>query len=170
VIINGFVGDHGAAIVDARGELALDNTLMSDCQALNDLIAEILNVCPQTRCLRDATRGGIATVLNEFAQSSEVAITLRETAIPVRDEVRGMCEILGLDPLYLANEGKLLAIVPASQAADVLAAMKNHPTGVNSAIIGSVSDLPKGRVILETGFGGNRVIDMLVGEQLPRIC
>ena len=112
VIINGFVGDHGAAIVDARGEMAHENTIESDCQTLNGLIEEILKVCPETRCMRDATRGGVATILNEFAEASEVAITLEEPAIPVRHEVRGMCEILGLDPLYLANEGKLIAIVP----------------------------------------------------------
>ncbi len=170
VIINGFVGDHGAAIVDARGDLALENTIESDCQALHGLSAAILAVCPECRCMRDATRGGIATVLNEFAEASQVAIHLTESALPIRDEVRGMCEILGLDPLYLANEGKLLAIVPASHAQDVLAAMREQPAGINSAIIGSVSEMPAGRVILETAFGGRRIVDMLVGEQLPRIC
>ena len=129
VIINGFIGDHGAAIVDARGEMALENTIESDCQPLNDLIDNMLQACPEVHCMRDATRGGIATVLNEFAESSQVAIHLDETKIPVRQEVRGMCEILGLDPLYLANEGKLLAIVPEQKAQDVLKVMQQHPAG-----------------------------------------
>jgi len=170
VIINGYVGDHGAAIVDARGELALENTIASDCQPLNALIDAMLGTCPDIHCMRDATRGGIATVLNEFAESSEVNIVLHETALPVRDEVRGMCEILGLDPLYLANEGKVVAIVPADKADTVLETMLQQPAGRNSAIVGEVQAAPAGRVILKTGFGGERIVDMLVGEQLPRIC
>ncbi len=170
VIINGYVGDHGAAIVDARGEMALENSIESDCQTLNELIDAMLKICPQARCIRDATRGGVATVLNEFAEASSVAITINETSVPVRHEVRGMCEILGLDPLYLANEGKLLAIIPGDRADEVLKGMLQHPAGQHSAIIGYVSEQPAGRVILQTGFGGNRIIDMLVGEQLPRIC
>ncbi len=170
IIVNGFIGDHGAAIVDARGEMALENTIESDCQTLNGLIEKMLEVCPDIHCMRDATRGGVATVLNEFAEASSVAIMLDETAIPVRQEVRGMCEILGLDPLYLANEGKLLAVVPASYAETLIAQMKQHPAGTESVIIGRVEESPAGRVILETGFGGTRIIDMLVGEQLPRIC
>ncbi len=170
VIINGFVGDHGAAIVDARGEMALENSIESDCQTLNGLTADMLKVCPEIHCMRDATRGGIATVLNEFAEASEVAITLSEPAIPVRPEVRGMCEILGLDPLYLANEGKLIAIVPQHYSDEIIDVMLKHPAGQHSTVIGSVSEKPVGRVILETGFGGNRIVDMLVGEQLPRIC
>ena len=170
VIINGYVGDHGAAIVDARGEMSLENTIESDCQVLNDLIEKMLIVCPDIHCMRDATRGGVATVLNEFAESSSVCISLDETALPVRTEVRGMCEILGLDPLYLANEGKVIAIVPAAQASTLLKVMQSHPAGVDSAIIGKVSAQPAARVILQTGFGGNRIVDMLVGEQLPRIC
>ena len=170
VIINGFVGDHGAAIVDARGEMSLENTIESDCQVLNSLIQDMLKVCPDIHCMRDATRGGVATVLNEFAESSQVCITMDETAIPIRSEVRGMCELLGLDPLYLANEGKVVAIVPKEKSTAVLQAMQQHPAGKNSAIIGEVSEKPASRVILKTGFGGNRIVDMLVGEQLPRIC
>lgn len=170
VIINGYVGDHGAAIVDARGEMELENTIKTDCQALNGLIESMLQVCPDIHCMRDATRGGIATVLNEFAESSSVGITLDETSLPVRPEVRGMCEILGLDPLYLANEGKLVAIVPAEFANDLLAAMRQHPAGIDSAIVGKVAAEPAGRVVLQTSFGGERIVDMLVGEQLPRIC
>lgn len=170
VIINGYVGDHGAAIVDARGEMELENTIETDCQALNGLIDVMLLSCPDIHCMRDATRGGIATVLNEFAESSDVSITLTETALPIRAEVRGMCEILGLDPLYLANEGKVVAIVPADHADDLLAAMQQHTAGKDSAIVGKVAAEPAGRVVLETSFGGERIVDMLVGEQLPRIC
>jgi hydrogenase expression/formation protein HypE len=170
VIINGHVGDHGAAIVDARGELALETTIETDCQPLQGLIAAMLETCPDIHCMRDATRGGVATVLNEFASSSGVAIRVEYQAIPVREEVRGICEILGLDPLYLANEGKLIAVVPPEQAEALLAVMQAHPAGRGSAIIGSVEAAPQGRVILVTGFGGDRILDMLVGEQLPRIC
>lgn len=170
IIINGFIGDHGAAIVDARGELVLESSILSDCQSLHDLVQTMLKVCPQIHCLRDATRGGVATVLNEFAQSSQVGIKLQHSVIPVRDEVRGMCEILGLDPLYLANEGKLVAVVPPEYADLLLATMRAHPAGLASAIIGEVQATPKARVLLNTGFGGERLLDMLVGEQLPRIC
>lgn len=170
ILINGFIGDHGAAIVDARGELALESTILSDCQPLHDLVRTMLQVCPTIHCLRDATRGGVATVLNEFAQSSQVGIRLQHNKIPVRPEVRGMCEILGLDALYLANEGKLVAVVPPEFAEAVLAAMRSHPAGADSAIIGEVQASPKARVLLNTGFGGDRLLDMLVGEQLPRIC
>ncbi len=170
VIINGFIGDHGAAIVDARGELALEISVETDCQPLNDLIQTMLAVCPDIHCMRDATRGGLATVLNEFAGDSGVAIQLDQTKIPVREEVRGVCEVLGLDPLYLANEGKLVAIVAAEDAERVIDVMKQHSAGLDSCVIGTVASSPQGKVILETGFGGNRIIDMLVGEQLPRIC
>ena len=170
VIINGYIGDHGAAIVDARGELALEMSTVTDCQPLNGLITDMLKVCPDIHCMRDATRGGLATVLNEFAQGSDVAIQLDQTQIPVREEVKGVCEILGLDPLYLANEGKLVAIVAKENADALLTAMQAHPAGKDSHIIGVVEKSPKGKVILATGFGGNRIIDMLIGEQLPRIC
>jgi hydrogenase expression/formation protein HypE len=170
VIINGYIGDHGAAIVDARGELALEISVETDCRPLNDLIQKMLAVCPDIHCMRDATRGGLATVLNEFAQNSDVAIQLDQTKIPVREEVRGVCEVLGLDPLYLANEGKLVAIVAAQDADTLIELMQQHPAGKESCIIGTVESSPQGKVILETGFGGNRIIDMLVGEQLPRIC
>ena len=170
VIINGYVGDHGAAIVDARGEMELENTIETDCQALGGLIEAMLAVCPDIHCMRDATRGGIATVLNEFAESSGVGIDLNETAVPLRSEVRGMCEILGLDPLYLANEGKLVAVVAADQADALLEVMRKHPAGTDSVIVAAVVAEHAGRVVLQTSFGGERIIDMLVGEQLPRIC
>ena len=170
VIVNGYLGDHGTAILIARQQLALQSDVASDCQPLGTLVVAMLLACPGIHCLRDATRGGVATVLNEFAQSSQVAIRIIETALPLREEVKGACEILGLDPLYLANEGKLVAIVPQPDAQRVLAAMRAHPAGTHSAIIGEVFDDPKGVVVLHTGFGGQRIVDMLVGEQLPRIC
>jgi hydrogenase expression/formation protein HypE len=170
VIVNGTLGDHGVAILIARNELALDAAVESDCQPLHGLVAAMLDVCPDVHCLRDATRGGLATVLNEFAIASKVSIRLREADVPLDETVRGACEILGLDPLYLANEGKLVAIVPRSSAKAVLAAMQAHPAGRAAAIIGEVTSRPAGSVILSTAFGGDRVVDMLVGEQLPRIC
>jgi hydrogenase expression/formation protein HypE len=170
VIVNGTLGDHGVAILLARNELALDAAVESDCQPLHGLVAAMLAACPDLHCLRDATRGGIGTVLNEFATSSNVCIRLRETDMPLNATVRGACEILGLDPLYLANEGKLVAVVPRHSAAAVVAAMRAHPAGRNAAIIGEVTRAPAGSVILATAFGGNRIVDMLVGEQLPRIC
>ena len=170
VLINGEVGNHGAAIVDARGEMALDNSIESDCRPLASLIGAMLAASPAIRCMRDATRGGVATVLNEFAQSSRVGIRVDEAAIPLREDVRGVCEILGLDPLYLANEGKVVAVVPADAAEAVLAAMRAHPDGRDSACIGEITEGPAGRVRLTTRFGGDRIVDMLVGEQLPRIC
>ena len=170
VIINGYIGDHGAAIVDARGEMALQNTIETDCQPLYSLIHTMLQASSDIHCMRDATRGGIATVLNEFATASNTSIRLNEQALPIRDEVRGMCEILGLDPLYLANEGKVVAVVPAYAAGEVLEAMQAHPDGSNSAIIAEVTEKPAATVILSTLFGGERIVDMLVGEQLPRIC
>lgn len=170
VIVNGYLGDHGTAILIARNQLGVECNIDSDCQPLGSLVAAMLAVCPDIHCLRDATRGGVATVLNEFAESSNVAIRLNEAALPLREEVKGACEILGLDPLYLANEGKLVAIVPNERADRVLAAMRAHPAGEHAAIIGEVTEEPAGVVVLHTVFGGQRIVDMLVGEQLPRIC
>ncbi len=170
ILINGPIGDHGAAIVDARGELALENTVESDCQPLNGLVDALFDACPDVHCLRDATRGGLATVLNEFAVESGVSIRIDERAVPVREQVRGLCEILGLDPLYLANEGKLVAVVPSEAAEEALSALRSHPAGREAAIIGQVQTGPPGTVVLATVFGGDRLVDMLVGEQLPRIC
>jgi len=170
VILNGFIGDHGAAILIARGDLSLESSVESDCQSLSRLVQAMLKVCPDIHCLRDATRGGVATVLNEFAQSSGVCIKMDETKIPIRDEVRGVCEILGLDPLYLANEGILLAIVPRDCAEQVVETMRFLPEGQNSMIIGEVVEAPAKRVVMKTSFGGERIVDMMVGEQLPRIC
>jgi hydrogenase expression/formation protein HypE len=171
VIINGLIGDHGAAILNARGDLALETTIESDCQPLNQHVESLLKACPDIHCLRDATRGGVATVLNEFAQSSGVKIKLNDSALPVRNEVRGMCEILGLEPLYLANEGKLVTIVAAKYAGAVVAALQQIPGSEEACVIGEVVEpFSKGRVVVLTAFGSERMIDMLVGEQLPRIC
>jgi hydrogenase expression/formation protein HypE len=170
ILVNGALGDHGAAILAVRGDLALDTELQSDCAALHGLIEDLLKAAPGTRFIRDATRGGIATVLNELALASGVAIAIDEQPLPLRDEVRGVCEILGLDPLYLANEGKIVAAVPPDQADKALAALKAHPLGKDAADIGVVTDGEAGRVTMKTGFGGSRIVDMLVGEQLPRIC
>jgi hydrogenase expression/formation protein HypE len=170
VLVNGLLGDHGAAILNARGDMALTTPIESDCASLHGLIAVMLDACPEIRALRDATRGGLATVLNEIAQQARVGVILDEPAIPMRAEVKAFCEILGLDPLYLANEGKLVAIVPGEAAATVLDAMRAHPLGENAARIGEVADAPVATVVMRTGFGGQRVVDMLVGDQLPRIC
>ena len=169
VIVNGYLGDHGAAILNARGDLALEADIASDCAPLNRLVAAMFAACPAIHCLRDATRGGLATVLNEFAERSQVNIVLDEAQLPIRPPVRGMCEILGLDPLYLANEGKLVALVPAAAADAVLTAMRRVPEGQDACMIGKVT-AGKGHVILQTSFGGERIVDMLPGEQLPRIC
>ena len=170
IIVNGYLGDHGAAITVAREELALESSIKSDCQPLNGLVEAILTVCPQVRAMRDATRGGLATVLNEFALSSEVGIRLYEEALPIREEVRGVCELLGLDPLYMANEGKLVVLVPKDRSTEVLTAMKKHPYGKDAAIVGEAMDSPPGVVIVKTIFDTDRIVDMLVGDQLPRIC
>ena len=170
VLVNGWLGDHGAAILGARGDLRLDSPVESDCAPLHELIEVLLAAAPGTRCLRDATRGGVATVLNEIAGASDAGIELDETRLPVRPAVRGFCEILGLDPLYLANEGKLVAIVPEAEAEAARAALAGHPLGHDAAAIGVVTDELRGRVTMHTLMGGHRIVDMLVGDQLPRIC
>jgi hydrogenase expression/formation protein HypE len=170
VLVNGSIGDHGIAVLNARGELALEADIESDCRPLGGLVAALLAACPEVRSLRDATRGGVATVLNEFARAAGVGIYLDDVELPIRPAVRGVCELLGLDPLYLANEGKLVAVVPREGAERALAALRGHPYGEGAMIIGEVREGPPGRVVLSTGFGGERIVDMLVGEQLPRIC
>ena len=170
VLVNGLLGDHGAAILNARGDMALSTPIQSDCAALNDLIDVLLTAAPDTRFMRDATRGGLATVLNEIALSSDVGIEIFEKQTPIREEVKGFCEILGLDPLYLANEGKIVCVVPDDQTDAALGAMTSHPLGIGAVKIGHVSDQQAGRVVMQTVFGGRRIVDMLVGEQLPRIC
>ena len=170
IIVNGLLGDHGAAILGARGDMGLDSPIESDCAPLHGLISVLLTAAPGTRALRDATRGGIATVLNEIAGASGVSICIDEDRTPLRPEVKGFCEILGLDPLYLANEGKIVAVVPAAEADAAIAALRAHPYGTHAAVIGEVEGGEPGRVTMRTVFGGTRIVDMLVGEQLPRIC
>jgi hydrogenase expression/formation protein HypE len=170
VLVTGTLGDHGTAIVAARGDFALETRIASDCAALHGLVEVLLEAAPGTRFLRDATRGGVATVLNELAVSSAAAVELDEAVLPIREGVRGLCEVLGLDPLYLANEGKLVAIVPHSEAAAALTALRGDPLGADAAIVGRVVAGPPGRVTLHTVLGGRRIVDMLLGEQLPRIC
>jgi hydrogenase expression/formation protein HypE len=170
ILVNGLLGDHGAAILCARGDMALSTPIESDCAALHELIGVLLAAAPGTRFLRDATRGGLATVLNEVAEASQVGVLIHEDHVPLREEVRSFCEILGLDPLYLANEGKLVCAVPPAQAPAALAAMRGHSLGRAGAVIGHATDGRPGRVVMQTVLGGRRIVDMLVGEQLPRIC
>lgn len=176
VILSGSLGDHGTTIMIARGELELETEIESDTASLNLLVQEMieeaarLNLLDDLHCLRDPTRGGAATTLNEIALSSEVCIEIHEDDIPVREEVKGACEILGLDPLYVANEGKLIAVVSSELAAPLLKRMRENPRGTGACIIGEVKKEPQGIVAMRTGFGGTRIVDMLVGEQLPRIC
>jgi hydrogenase expression/formation protein HypE len=170
VLVNGVLGDHGAAILAARGDLALEAPIDSDCAALHGLVESLLAAAPNTRFMRDATRGGVATVLNEIAQAAQCGVELNENAVPLREVVKGFCEILGLDPLYLANEGRLVAVVPPDEAARGLAAMRAHPLGAGACRIGQIVARRPGMVVMHTVLGGQRIVDMLVGDQLPRIC
>lgn len=169
VLVSGTVGDHGTAIMLARGDLDIEANLDSDTAPLNTLCRSMLDA-GDVHLMRDATRGGVATVLNELAQEAGLAVAIREERIPVRDEVRGAAEILGIDPLYMANEGKLVAIVAAADADAVLAAMRAQPLGSEAATIGEIRSEPPGMVFMHTAFGGSRVVDMLIGDPLPRIC
>ena len=170
VIVSGTLGDHGAAVMVAREQLGMASTLESDCAPLGGLVAAMLKVCPDVRVLRDPTRGGAATALNEIAVQSQVGIEIVEESIPVKPAVRGICEMLGLDPLYLANEGKLLAIVPAGEVEVVLAAMQGHAYGKEAAIIGQVLPQHRGKLLMRTPYGSRRIIDVMVSDPLPRIC
>ena len=170
IIINGTIGDHGIAVLAAREGLELGTDIESDCAALNGLVVELLLEGDALHVLRDPTRGGVATTLKEIAIQSKVTVTLREEALPLKSGVKGVCSILGLDPLYVANEGKLLAIVSPERADAALERMRSHPLGRDAAIIGEVTAVSDGRVQLETSVGGMRGVEMLAGEQLPRIC
>ena len=170
VIVNGTLGDHGAAIIAARESLSLSSNLVSDTAPLNGLIADILQASPHIHCMRDATRGGLGAILAEIAKTAQVRIDIDEKNIPVQDNVRGICEILGFDPLYLANEGKMAVFCAQSDAWAVLRVMQKHPYGRNAAIIGRVDSSASGRVVLKTAIGGERVVDMPTGELVPRIC
>ncbi|MBK6792755.1 MAG: hydrogenase expression/formation protein HypE [Anaerolineales bacterium] len=170
VIISGTMGDHGIAVLGARGELGFQSSLQSDVAPLNHLIAAMLDASPNIHVLRDPTRGGLATTLNEIATQSKAGIVLNEESIPVHPEVNAACEMLGFDALYVANEGKLVAIVPQEDAKKVLAVMKSTKYGEGAVVIGEVVAEPKSRVLLKTALGSTRVVDMLAGEMLPRIC
>ncbi len=170
VVLSGAIGDHGAAILTQREGLELEGALESDSAPLNGLVEAVLAVTREIRAMRDPTRGGLASSLNEIAAQSHVGVELREQSIPVHAGVRGACEVLGLDPLYVANEGKMVAIVPAGRADAVVAAMRDHPRGAEAAVIGTVTDRHPGLVAMRTAFGTTRIVDMLAGDQLPRIC
>ncbi len=171
ILCSGFIGDHGTAIMLARGDLDLDADVVSDTAPLWPLAEALLNaVAPSLRVMRDATRGGVATVLNELAGDADAGVVLDEDKVPVRPAVKGACEILGIDPMYVANEGKLIAIVAPDAADAALGALRSAPGGEDAALVGEVADEPAGMVLVRTGFGGTRIMDMLIGDPLPRIC
>lgn len=170
IILSGNIGDHGIAVMSQREGLKFSTPIKSDCAPLNKLVSQMLEASSQIHCLRDPTRGGLATTLNELAKQSNVGITIEEEKVPVAEAVRAVCELLGFDPLYIANEGKLVAIVDSAHAESVLAKMKQNRYGTNASIIGEVTSDHPGRVIMKTRLGASRIIDMLSGELLPRIC
>jgi hydrogenase expression/formation protein HypE len=170
ILVSGPIGEHGVTIMLARGELDIEADLVSDTAPLNGVISELLAACGGVHAMRDATRGGVATILNEIATDAQVSVVVDENAIPVRAEVRGASELLGIDPLYVACEGRFVAAVAGDQAAVALAALRKHPLGAEAAIIGHVRADQPGMVLLNTAFGGTRIVDMLVGDPLPRIC
>jgi hydrogenase expression/formation protein HypE len=170
VLLSGTIGDHGITILSQREGLEFEGAVASDTAALHTLVADMLRASSEIRCLRDPTRGGLSSSLNEIAARSGVGIVLEESAIPIREEVQGACEMLGLDPLYVANEGKLLAIVESAAAERILQAMQQHPLGRNARMIGTVTDCHPTMVTLRTRLGTSRIVDLLSGDQLPRIC
>jgi len=170
ILLSGSIGEHGIAILAQREGLEFETQIQSDSAALHTLVADMLGVSREIRCMRDPTRGGVSSALNEIAEQSRVGIELEERTIPVCEEVRGACELLGLDPLYVANEGKLIAIVAPEAAQAVLQAMRRHPLGSKAQIIGTVKDTNPGLVTMRTPLGTTRIVDMLAGDQLPRIC
>lgn len=170
VLISGTIGDHGMAVMLARGDLAIEADIASDTASVSVLVERLLEAAPSTRWLRDPTRGGLGTVCNELAQATGLAVVLEEDQLPVRSEVAGACEMLGIDPLYVANEGKLLAVVDPGEAESALAALRSHPAGSDATEVGYITEEPAATVVLRTGFGGTRIVDMLVGDPLPRIC
>jgi len=170
IILSGTIGDHGIAVMSQREGLEFSSPVESDCAPLHKLVADMLQVSDQIHCLRDPTRGGLASTLNELARQSGVGLKIEEEKIPVREGVRAACELLGLDPLYVANEGKLVAIVPSAEVGSLLDIMRKTPYGKQAAIIGEVVAEHPGRVVMRTSLGASRIVDMLVGELLPRIC
>jgi hydrogenase expression/formation protein HypE len=170
VIISGTIADHGMAVMLARGDLMLEADIASDSAPLNGLMELLLAAAPSTRWLRDATRGGVGTVCNELARDCNLTVVLDEMALPIRPAVGAACELLGIDPLYVANEGKFVAVVPPDEAAPALRALRDHPLGAEAVQIGEIRSEPPGIVVLRTQLGGTRIVDMLVGDPLPRIC
>ncbi len=170
VLVSGTMGDHGTAVMLARGDLALEADIASDTAPLHDLVEELLAAAPDTRWLRDSTRGGVGTVCNELARDAELTVVLDEGSMPILGAVAAACELLGIDPLYVANEGKLVAVVPSDQADAALNALRRHPLGSSAARVGEIHAEPPGIVVLRTSMGGTRIVDMLVGDPLPRIC
>ena len=170
IIISGTIGDHGTAILLEREKLNISADIKSDCAPLSRMIENVIKATKDIHVMRDPTRGGLATTLNEIAGTSDVAIELYEHTLPIKQTVKGVTELLGLDPLYIANEGKVVMVIPPDSSEKVLSALREHPYGKDACIIGEVKDLPRKRVFIKTIAGGSRVLDMLVGEQLPRIC
>ncbi|ODR14521.1 hydrogenase expression/formation protein HypE [Mycobacterium shimoidei] len=170
VLLSGSMGDHGMAVMLARGDLAIEADIRSDTASVSPLVEALLAAAPSTRWLRDPTRGGVGTVCNELAQACGLAVLLEEDRLPVQPMVSGACELLGIDPLYVANEGKFVAVVAPEEAQAALAAIRSHPLGAQAAVIGEIMAEPAETVIVRTGFGGTRIVDMLVGDPLPRIC
>ena len=170
VLISGTIADHGMAVMLARGDLALEAELKSDTAPVTELVEALFSAAPSTRWLRDPTRGGVGTVCNELAHDTGLAVVLDESALPIDPAVAGACDLLGIDPLYVANEGKLLAVVAAKEADAAVEALRRHPLGANAVLIGDIRAEPQGIVVLRTSFGGTRIVDMLVGDPLPRIC
>jgi len=170
IILSGSIGDHGMAVLTQREGISFDSSITSDTAPLNHMVNKMLTACPDIHVLRDPTRGGVATALNEIAIQSNVGIRIYEETIPLKDHVAGICELLGFDPIYIANEGKLLAFVPPEYADIVLTVMRQDHLGEDAAIIGEVVSDTSGKVIMQTRIGGTRIIDMLTGDQLPRIC
>jgi len=170
ILVSGTLGDHGIAIMSVREGIEFETVLESDSAALTGLVGAMLEACPSIRCMRDPTRGGVSSSLNELAEASRVGVRLDEAALPLKPEVKAACEMLGLDPLYVANEGKLIAVVPPESAERVLLAMRGHPLGRSAAVIGEVVDDHVGMVVMKSLVGGERVVTMIAGEQLPRIC
>jgi hydrogenase expression/formation protein HypE len=170
VLLSGTLADHGMAVMIARGDLHLEGDVASDTAPVHELTAALLGLGEALRWMRDPTRGGLATALNELSAQAGLAVRLRESALPVRPAVLAACEILGIDPLYVANEGKLVAVVAPEAAADALAALRAHPIGADAVEIGLVEAEPEGMVLLDTALGGSRIVDLLVGDPLPRIC
>jgi hydrogenase expression/formation protein HypE len=170
VVLSGSIGDHGMAVMLARGDLAIEADIGSDTASVSPLVELLITAAPSTRWLRDATRGGVGTVCNELAQACGLGVVLDEQRLPVHPMVNGACELLGIDPLYVANEGKFVAVVAPEEAGAGLAALRSHPLGAEAAEVGEIVTEPAETVVLRTGFGGTRIVDMLVGDPLPRIC